>query len=207
MVTISIITPWLNNPQLIKTYEPSVQGAQVIIVDNGSREQWASEIRKMVDRLDGKYIRNEENRLFAPANNQGLEVADGEIVLFLNNDIKAENLVKDVQIDVMPDMICGPSKMSRLVAGLKISYIEGWCIAAYKTVWDDLGGWNDKDYQGLYWEDNDLCYRAIQKGYELKETRWNIWHFNNYTSRSTPGAYDHSAHNQQVFEGKVRASQ
>jgi len=202
--TVSIITPWLNNPQLIQTYEPSVQGAQVIIVDNGSREQWAGEIRKMVDRLNGKYIRNEDNRLFAPANNQGLEVADGEIVLFLNNDIKAYNLVKDVQIDITPKIIGGPSKMKRMVAGVNIPYIEGFCIAAYKSVWEDLGGWNEKDYKGLYWEDNDLCFRALQKGYELKETRWDVWHFNNFTSRNTPGAYDHSAHNQHVFEEMVR---
>ena len=205
MATISIVTPWLDNPQLIQTYEPSVRGAEVIIIDNGSEPVNASELNKMVDRLGGKYIRNQENMLFAPANNQGLEVASCEIVMFLNNDIEApEGWLEDAKYDITSNVLAGPTLMIRSIGGKRIPYIEGWCIAAYKKVWDNIGGWNEKDYKGLYWEDNDLCFRAIQAGYELKRTDWDVWHFGNFTSSNTPGAYQYSSHNQAVFEAKVR---
>ena len=40
--TITIITPWLNSPELIPTYIASVKGADVIIIDNGSGEHYAN---------------------------------------------------------------------------------------------------------------------------------------------------------------------
>jgi GT2 family glycosyltransferase len=205
--TISIVTPWLNAPQLIQTYEPSVRGAQVIVIDNGSRPEVTQELSKMTDRLGGICVSNVENERFSVANNQGLEYAKSDIVMFLNNDIRApEGWLKDAAHDITRKVIAGPSRSIRVVDGKQIPYIEGWCIAAHRKTWVDLGGWNEKDYKGSYWEDNDLCFRAVQAGYELKETNWPVWHFNNFTSRNTPGAYDYSAHNQAVFEAKVRAS-
>jgi len=204
---LSIITPWLNNPQLIQTYEPTVRGAQVIIIDNGSKPDVSKALGDMTERLGGMTVFNDFNMRFSEANNLGLKYASGEIVMFMNNDVRApEGWWRDAILDVTPKVLAGPSRMMRIVDGHQLPYIEGWCIAAQRKVWDDLGGWNEKDYQGLYWEDNDLCFRATQKGYKLKETNWPVWHFNNYTSRNTPGAYDHSAHNQAVFEAKVRAS-
>ncbi len=201
---ISIITPWLNHPELIHVYEPSVRGAQVIIVDNGSQPHVAIELERMIGRLGGILIRNEDNRPYAQANNQGLRVATGEIVIFLNNDIKAPSGWLDaVRRDVKQDSLCGPSLQIRQIAGRDIPYIEGWCIAACREVWEALGGWNEKDFTGSYWEDNELCFRAIIKGYKLREVNWPIWHFGNYTSRSTPGAYAHSALNQAIFTRKV----
>ena len=204
---ISIVTAWLNNPQLIQTYEPSVRGAQVIVIDNGSNEAARADLQKMIDRLGGILVINKDNVRFAEANNQGLAYASKEIVMFLNNDIKApEGWLEDAARDVTRKVIAGPSKGIRVIDGKQIPYIEGWCIAAHRKTWEDLGGWNEKDYKGLYWEDNDLCWRAVQAGYELKETNWPVWHFNNFTSRNTPGAYDWSDHNRKVFEAKVRAS-
>ena len=203
--TVSIITPWLNNPQLIQTYEPSVRGAQVIVVNNGSNPETTAALQKMITRLNGILITNDENKRFSKANNQGLGYAEEKIVMFLNNDIKApEGWLEDAARDITTKAIVGPSRAIRVIDGVTIPYIEGWCIAAHKTTWEKLGGWNEKDYKGLYWEDNDLCFRALQAGYELKETNWPIWHFNNFTSRNTPGAYEYSAHNQAVFEAKVR---
>src|SRR3569832_1022284 len=89
---ISIITPWLDHTHFIEDYERAVAapGVEVIVIDNGSSESHATALREMIDRLNGKYLRNEENRWFSAANNQGLAVASGGIVIFLNNDIAAD---------------------------------------------------------------------------------------------------------------------
>jgi GT2 family glycosyltransferase len=199
---ISIITPWLNHSELCPMYERGVKGAEVIIVDNGSEWMHAQKIGQMVERLGGKLITNKENRFFAPANNQGLQVAAHDIVLFVNNDVELRPwFLPQVEADVKPGALYGPSAGSRYGQG----YIEGYCIAATRDTWETIGGWPE-DMPGMYWEDNLLCLRAERKGIKLVQTTWGAWHHSNYTSRQTPGAYDHSAGNEQYFLKELRCS-
>src|SRR5690349_13343862 len=109
---ISIITPWLDRPEFIADYEHAVgtPGVEVIVVDNGSADANAALLRDMIGRLGGKYIRNEENRWFSGANNQGLAAATGQIVVFLNNDIAGDpGWLQGVRTDVKPGALYGLS--------------------------------------------------------------------------------------------------
>jgi GT2 family glycosyltransferase len=60
---------------------------EVVLVDNASPDDTG----ELLDALDGDVtiIRNEENRGFAAACNQGAGAARGELLLFLNNDTEA----------------------------------------------------------------------------------------------------------------------
>jgi GT2 family glycosyltransferase len=192
---VAIITPWLNHSELCPMYERCVKGAEVIIIDNASEWMHAERIEQMVSRLGGKLISNKVNRYFAPANNQGLQIAESEIVLFLNNDVELRpGFLAAVERDVKPGGLYGPSMGSRHGR----PYIEGWCIAATLDTWRKIGGWPE-DMPGMYWEDNLLCLRAERAGLTLNQTTWSAWHHSNYTTRVTPGAYDHSAANEQFF--------
>jgi GT2 family glycosyltransferase len=62
----------------------------------------------------------------------------------------------------------------------------------------------DEYYTGLYWEDNDLCLRALTAGYKLVQTILPVWHYNNYTSARLPDAKAHSADNERKFLERVR---
>lgn len=200
-MTVSVVTPWLNASELCAMYARGLVGAQLIAVDNGSEPDHAERIRVMAEGAGGIYLRNEFNFLFAAANNQGLAQATGEIVLFLNNDVECRRgFLEQVERDVQPGALYGPSKLTKH----KQPYLEGWCIAGTRETWDALGGWDDLNYRGLYWEDNDLCFRAAQQGIKLIQTRWPVWHQNNYTSNRTPGAKDHAFENERVFLEKVR---
>ena len=202
---ISIITPWHNCPELIPTYERSVRGAEVIVVDNGSDDTVAKKLIEMAERLDGRIWRNATNARYAAANNQGMMVATGDILMFLNNDIEAPpGWLKQVANDVKDGALYGPRKMERMIAGQMLPYLEGFCIAATRDTWERLGGWDAKAFEGMYWEDNDVCFRAQQMGIELIETNWPLWHFGNYTSQHTAGAYDSSVTNYETFARRVR---
>lgn len=202
---ISIITPWHNCPELIPTYARTVAGAEVIIVDNGSDDHTSAQLRFMLDDLNGRYWRNDENAQYATANNQGMSVATGDILVFLNNDVEAPNTwLQMVARDVKDGALYGPRKLTRLVAGQSLDYLEGFCIAATRATWEQLGGWDAKAFEGMYWEDNDVCFRAQQMGIELIETNWPLWHFGNYTSQHTAGAYDSSVTNYETFAKRVR---
>jgi GT2 family glycosyltransferase/glycosyltransferase involved in cell wall biosynthesis len=60
---------------------------QVIVVDNGSQDATPAYLAALRERMPGlEVILNPDNRGFAAANNQGLRLADGHILILLNND-------------------------------------------------------------------------------------------------------------------------
>jgi len=200
-MTLSIVTPWKDAPELIPDYEQATAGAQIVIVDHGSHLTNALELERLCHRTGGFYLRDDGPWNFARLNNRGLRRAVGAAVLFLNNDISAAGAWLDqAERDCLTGAaLCGPALLTRQIAGRTLLYVEGWAIGAARQIWDALGGW-DEGYQGGYWEDNDLCLRAVQSGYTLRRTSWPLLHKSNYTSARTPGAYDHSAPNQERFE-------
>ena len=200
---ISIITPWLNHPELILDYEQAVNGAQVIIIDNGSSDFNSRMISAMVERLQGVYIRNAANKGYAAANNQGLEAATGEITIFLNNDITAAPGWLDTITKLESGALYAPSMGMRFVDQICVPYLEGWCLIGHTADFRKIGGWRD-DWRGLYWEDNELCWRAMRAGLSLRQVALQIKHLNNYTSKQTDGAYDNSEANHALFEQIVR---
>lgn len=58
--------------------------AEIIVIDNASEDGSQAMVEAEFPRA--VLIRNEENRGFAPANNQGLEIAEGRYLLLLNTD-------------------------------------------------------------------------------------------------------------------------
>ena len=196
---ISIITPVLNCSELIPVYEASVQGAEVVIVDNASELEHAAAWYGMTQRLGGQFVQNRENQRFAAANNQGLHRASGDIIVCLNNDVECQpGWLELVARDVKPGGLYGPSMLVKH----GIPYIEGHCIAAHRSTWLTLGGW-DETLPGMYWEYNFLALRAAQLGISVNAVRWPVWHYNNYTSSRTPGAADYAAANERLFVQRV----
>ncbi len=203
---ISVITPWLDHPEFIADYERALRApdVEVIVVDNGSTAENGARIAEMVSRLRGKYIRNAQNQWFAAANNQGISVSTGELLLFLNNDIAAEPRWLDaVRRDVSPNALVGPGLVHIQVDERWISYIEGWCIAGYRNVWEQLGGWDAQAYPMPYWEDGDVCFRASKLGFQIVQKIWPVHHKKNGTTRSMPVQYG-LHHNWQTLFARVR---
>ena len=205
-MTISIITPWHNCPELIPDYEAAVYGAQVIAIDNASDAETSDRLREMVQRLghDSVCIRNETNAKYAHANNQGLAASSGDIVVFLNSDVRAHGDWLSAVSTCKRGSLYSPSAGMRLVDGTPIYYLEGYCLFGWRDDFIRIGGGNDTDFPGLYWEDNEICWRASRAGLGLKQVALPLEHLSNYTSQRTPGAYDASMANQAVFERIVR---
>ena len=92
---VSVIIPVLNNWELtqgcLRSLARHREGAEleVIVVDNGSADATAAELPALGSALFGdafKSLRNERNRNFGPACNQGAAAASGAYLFFLNND-------------------------------------------------------------------------------------------------------------------------
>jgi hypothetical protein len=100
-IDVSIIIVNYNSTELLKNCIDSVEkfttgiNFEIIVVDNNSITGDIDELLKFHDRI--KLIKNDVNRGFGAANNQGVEVAKGKYVLLLNNDtILFENSIKKV---------------------------------------------------------------------------------------------------------------
>jgi glycosyltransferase involved in cell wall biosynthesis len=191
-MTISIVTPFLNGLDLLADYEAATLGAELVLIDNGSDEPTREALSTLPPER-GRVIRNETNTGFAAANNQGYAQATGDIIIFLNSDIAGDPAwLKLVADDVQDGALYGPSLNVQLVYGLRVPYIEGWCIAATRKTWEALslqsdklppwdaqisgGPWDSACYPGPYWEDNDLCMRALELDISLIQTQWPIQH-------------------------------
>lgn len=95
MIESSIVIPVYNKWDLTRQCLKSIAAntdksrIEVIVVDNGSSDATEKGCRFLGKQLFGDsfhYIRNELNRNFAGACNQGAEIANGEYIIFLNND-------------------------------------------------------------------------------------------------------------------------
>ena len=85
---LSVITLTLNKLEYTKNFIESLKkytkDFELIIVDNGSTDGTVEYIKSMPEI---KLIQNTENKGFSAGNNQGIEIAQGEYIGFLNNDI------------------------------------------------------------------------------------------------------------------------
>jgi len=208
---VSVVCPVLDHPEFIDGFADATRGAdEVVIVDTGSQPEnralWA-ECGTVID-----YGVRGHN--YGHWCNAGYAHCCGDVVIFLNNDIHPTgDWLANVRRDVESGAIYGPELLAQLVDGIKIPYLSGWCIAATDGTWGRIreagwhGPWNTIDYPAAgYWEDNDLCFRALQAGITLQQTRWPIAHLDkgNGTSRHNQAYYADVARNKATFAASVR---
>lgn len=215
MPTISIVTPFSGETGhlLADFYQAVAHADQVITVDNACPHATATALVEMTTHLNGEYIRNEQNRGFAAANNQGYALTTSDIIIFLNSDVApAGPWLEQVVKDVHDGALYGPSLAFQLVAGRHIPYLEGWCIAATRETWSRIyqpqtrapsGPWDAECYPGPYWEDNDLCLAALQRGVSLIQTAWPIHHKGGQTAGPVIRHAESFARNERTFTERV----
>ena len=90
MDLVSIVSVNFNQPAVTEAFLRSVRecndypAIEVIVVDNGSREDWTPDWRMRFPEFT--FIRSEENLGFAGGNNVGIAAARGDYYFLVNND-------------------------------------------------------------------------------------------------------------------------
>lgn len=172
--SVAIVTPWLNHPELAPDYLRAVSeinaGDDVIVVDNASEPPVA--FAKMTVR---------ENVGFSKACNLGLNHAETDAVLFLNNDIAATRAgwLNQLRGELAPGRLIGAKIRTDAhgsVDGHPLPYLDGWCLAGMRDDLLELGGFDEDFDEPSYYGDNDLCLRARAAGMTLREIRVGLRH-------------------------------
>lgn len=168
---------------------------EIIVVDNGSTDETIPSLKLQ---SDVKLICNESNLGFPKGCNQGIEIASGENVLFLNNDTVVTkgwltNMLRVLYADENVAMVGPVSNYTSGHQQIPVTYsdvadLESFAnthCAQYAGQWApvrrligfcllvkrsvlDEVGWFDERFGIGNYEDDDLCLRALQVGYTLK---------------------------------------
>lgn len=193
---ISIVITNYNGIQLLRENLPSVEAAaknvpndiiEIILVDDASNDDSISFVNEKYP--DIKIISLKNNQRFAEAANTGFRAAKGELVCLLNNDVKpSKNFLSKTSQLFEDEKVFGVSlaeegyswakghfnkgfvehKPGRKVNSVHSTFwISGGSGVFRKSMWNLLKGLDSKVYSPFYWEDLDISYRAMKRGWRL----------------------------------------
>jgi len=208
---ISIIVPAIYRPDLTKVCIDSIamytSGSwELILVQEGEDE----ELRKVMQELacdNIKYIQNKEPKGYSGALNTGLELATGEYVCFMNNDVVAvpgwmDKMMKCFKekenIGLVVPTFWGSGGKQSIDWGEEpeFDYVDnifsiiGVCFLMPRKVIDKVGKWDESFGHGG--EDFDLIKRIMDAGYDICVARKSfIYHYGGASTREVVG-HDHA---------------
>ncbi len=215
---ISIIIPVYNGQEYTEECLTAIyrctKDYEIILVDNGSEESGVP-----IGCIAHKLIRNEENLGFPKAVNQGIKVAEGNYICILNNDVVVTprwweytqehfNDGADL-VGPMTNRISGPQQirvpvynnMEELGKAATIFHEEnfhryqffyrlvGFCLVFRRCVIDKIGLFDEQFGMGNF-EDDDLCFRAVEAGFQLRISKdVYVHHYGSMTHRALDVEY------------------
>lgn len=194
---VSIVIPWYNTDWLTEKNLPLVLKAsknpknnilEVVIVDDGSTDKSAAIIKSLFPGI--RLIRHKVNRGFSVAVNTGVRSAKGELICLINSDVAPEEKFlesihshfrnpKTFAVSLNETGSLGWAKgyfrngFIEHESGGKGStphltfWVSGGSGVFKRKIWMELGGMDEKLLSPFYWEDLDISYRAMKRGYQL----------------------------------------
>jgi glycosyltransferase involved in cell wall biosynthesis len=201
---ISFIIPTLNEEillpvllkQLFDIRNKDNYDFEIIISDGGSKDSTLSIAEKFADTIVKNESNNDQN--IATGRNCGAAAAKGEILVFLNGDIRISDTEKFLLeiyndfypenkylamtcfVDVFPEekilsdkiFITFYNKYFRLINFLGLGMGRGECHIIRKNIFNELGGYNEKLVAG---EDFELFTRIRKKGKIFYSTKFKVF--------------------------------
>jgi len=215
-MSVSIIIPYYKTPHLLTKNMPSVIDAfkyknnnikEIILVDDGSNDDCAKIIKKEFPKV--KLITHKVNRGFSATVNTGARSSYGNLLALLNTDVIPErdflvaalNHFKDEKVFAISLHEKGygwakgkfengfvgfeKGQEGRLVSDT--FWVSGGSGIFRRSLWMKLGGLDEGLFSPFYWEDLDLSYRAVKRGYKLVwEPKAKVIHKHESTMRALP---------------------
>jgi len=194
--TVSVIIPTYNGRDLLEENLVSVIAAKVnpknaiteiIVVDDGSDDDTVSFLKKNFREV--RLIKHKKNRRFAASINTGAKMAKGTHLALLNNDVAASNNFLVKPLSHFSDKSVFAVSLHEKGYGASFGkFVDGFIVhegqkesaKVVETFWASGGscildrkvflkiGAMDEDLlTPFYWEDIDLCYRAMKRGYKI----------------------------------------
>lgn len=192
--------------ECVRSLYEQEENVDVIVVDNGSADGSADTVARLFPTIT--IVRPFRNLGFAGGANAGAERAEGELLLFLNPDVRVapgclgalRRIFNEPNVGVGApcvhpgesgqveygwtlDLLGHPVPLRRPAAPL---YVAGCALATRKSLFEELGGFDDRYF--MFVEDVDLCWRALLRGFDISVARDAVaFHVGGAV---TPGGYE-----------------
>ncbi len=161
----------------IQEHEPT---ARLVVIDNASTTPYPA----------ADYIHRTERLPYARAINRAKQIAgDSDWTVILSNDVKCIGSFA-AQLATLGNVIAGP----RIMQNHGFQYVEGWCVAVNRHVWEAIGGWDDRFVMSS-WEDVDFSQSGMAKGFPLHWEPLPFRHLDQQQRFGLPGYNGSEAHN------------
>jgi len=189
-IRISIIVVNFNGEKTLKECLDSIIFTQtqytfeIIVVDNASEDKSL----EILDRYQKEItlIKNNENRGFSAANNQGISIAKGEFIFLFNNDavllddtltLLYEYLSQHADVGAIGPKLLNKDGSIQYAGSIlgrwrfgerrpqSVTFLSGAAFFTRKTLLDEIGGLDEHFF--FYNEDIDLCKQIMKKKLKL----------------------------------------
>jgi len=187
MPTIDVLLLTYNNlsstQQCVNNLYKFTSNFKLFILDNGSQEDTIKYLKKINKQNNNIYINfQEKNHGIIKGRNKcfdfSRENSDSERIIFLDNDQYVQENWLDSYLEKMKDFdILGieawtmrehdfyPMRKTRQ-SEKNFSYVGAGGMTLNAKLFEELGKF-DEDYEFIYFEDPDLCFKAYQQGYKV----------------------------------------
>lgn len=152
---ISIIVVHHDRPEYLNICLQSIHimsdynNFEVIVVDNASSQE-TQDYLDVIEEEGVKVIRNQENKYWSAAANQGAAMADknSKYLLFLHCDTVVLNQAwLELLINISganQSGLVGTQMESYLIQKRKSDFIKEWCLMFTRECWEDCGPWPEE---------------------------------------------------------------
>ncbi len=149
---VSVIVIHKDRPEFLNICLQSVHAMsnlnnyECIVVDNASGQE-TQEYLDVLKEEGIKVVRNETNRYWSEAANQGVAVADphSKYFVFLHTDtVVLDPAWLDILINISESQgagIVGTQLQSYYISRQKIDFVQEWCMLMTRECWNDCGPW------------------------------------------------------------------
>lgn len=174
-ITLSIIIPVYNRfdltIQVIQGLRQLSTEYEVIVVDDCSDSPHQLDTLLSAGYIQ-KLIHNPTNLGFSKSCNAGAAQAEGEYLLFLNNDVVVLGDFAPALIDSAgKDAVVGAQLFSHdtgwnRFGEIVVPYIAGWCLLLHHDLFELVEGF-DTRFSPYDYEDMDICFNLMTRGYKI----------------------------------------
>lgn len=194
-IEVSVIIPNWNGENLLSKNLPKIKNvlskekyiSEIIVVDDASTD---NSLHLLESKFKGniKVVVHANNMGFGKSCNDGVSVAKGRIIVLLNSDVIPhkgflEPLMSHFKDRNVFSVSCNdggrhavgyyhqgliyhkPASQTSIEA-CNSFWVSGGSAAFDIKKWNELGGFSPL-FKPFYWEDTDLCYRALKRNWKI----------------------------------------